>query len=189
MGSNLNGVPRTAVDRVNQFALVIYIPGPLAEFLDDLRRELVKGCMPRAHMTVLPPRPLERVEAALEQARTQTAEFAPFEIEAEGIEVFERTSVIYLGVGRGAAALRKMHAVMNTGALAFDEPYEFHPHVTLAQDFDVAEVPRLEALARERWKAWRGPRTFSAEHVAFVQNTASKCWLDLAELSFGKVRV
>ena len=44
--------------RLNIFALVIYIPDPLGGFLDDLRRELTPGCNPHAHISVLPPRPL-----------------------------------------------------------------------------------------------------------------------------------
>ena|SRR5579862_3243159 len=185
MGSGLNGVPRTSPQRVNQFALVIYINDPLAKFLDDLRLELVKGCRPRAHMTVLPPRPLPAVEPALAQAEQQLAAFAPFEIEIHDIEVFPRTNVIYLGVSHGDATLREIHAAMNTGALAYNEPFDYHPHITLAQDFDAAELPRLEALARECWHNWRGPRTFPAERVAFVQNTESNNWVDLAEFSLG----
>ena len=44
-------------DVVNSFSLVAYIPDPLRKFLDDLRRELVPGCVPNAHVTILPPRP------------------------------------------------------------------------------------------------------------------------------------
>src|SRR3954449_9213128 len=41
------------------FALVSYIPGRLAEFLDRLRCELSPGCRLRAHVTILPPRPVD----------------------------------------------------------------------------------------------------------------------------------
>ena len=60
MGFNSNGVLSRipAEQRLNVFALVIYIPDPLGRFLDDLRRELVPGCNPHAHVSVLPPRPL-----------------------------------------------------------------------------------------------------------------------------------
>ena len=56
--------------RINLFALVVYIPDPLAGFLDDLRKELVANCLPRAHVTILPPRPLQaghatRTDAAI----------------------------------------------------------------------------------------------------------------------------
>ena len=43
---------------LSQFALVAYIPDPLGRFLDDLRVELTPDCKPRAHVTILPPRPL-----------------------------------------------------------------------------------------------------------------------------------
>jgi len=189
MSCNENGVPRLGGDRINQFALVIYMPDPLARFLDDLRCELVAGCMPRAHMTVLPPRQVTDVDAAIRQAQTQAREFAPFRLEAGEVEVFPRTNVIYIGVRHGAAELLAMHAALNTGALAYDEPFAYHPHFTLAQDFNPVDLPRLEALARERWKAWRGPRAFDAQSVAFVQNTVTKCWIDLAAFTLGAVRV
>ena len=47
-----------AWDRINSFALVSYIPEPLAGFLDRLRQELVPNCFLRAHVTILPPRPI-----------------------------------------------------------------------------------------------------------------------------------
>ena len=43
----------TVWDRINSFALVTYIPEPLAGFLDRLRQELVPNCFLRAHATIL----------------------------------------------------------------------------------------------------------------------------------------
>jgi 2'-5' RNA ligase len=173
------------MEKLNQFALVIYIPDPLARFLDELRLELVAGCRPRAHVTVLPPRPLTDVEAALEEARIMAPEFPPFEIEAAEVEIFPKTNVLYIGLERGADEMRVMHDAMNTGPLAFNEPHIFHPHITLAQEFDAADTARLWALAQKRWRDYTGPRAFSAETTAFVQNTAGNCWLDLAEFGLG----
>ena len=50
MGFESNGRPRAdpADERLNVFALVIYIPDPLGQFLDDLRRELVPHYNPHA---------------------------------------------------------------------------------------------------------------------------------------------
>src|SRR5215471_7662604 len=101
MSANLNGALRAGVERLNQFALVIYFPDPLARFLDELRIELVAGCRPHAHVTVLPPRPIADVAAALEAARIMTPEFPPFEIKAGEVEVFPQTNVIYIGVEKG----------------------------------------------------------------------------------------
>jgi 2'-5' RNA ligase len=185
MSGNSNGVLRAGMEKLNQFALVIYIPDPLAGFLDELRLELVAGCRPRAHVTVLPPRPLQDVDAALEEVRSMSPEFPPVEIELGDVEVFPKTNVIYIGLRRGAEEMRAMHKAMNTGPVGFDEPYPYHPHITLAQEFSAADMPRLEALARERWQAYDGPRAFRGETLAFVQNTAGNCWLDLAEFGVG----
>lgn len=181
-----DGLLRTGTERLNQYALVIYFPDPLAHFLDELRLELVAGCRPRAHVTVLPPRPIHDVEAALEEARIMVPEFPPFEIEAGEVEVFPETNVIYIGVSKGARELRAMHRTMNTGPLAFDEPFVYHPHITLAQEFPAEKTVVLASLAAERWKQYSGPRSFHAERVEFVQNTVVKRWLDLATFGLGQ---
>jgi 2'-5' RNA ligase len=186
MSANHNGTFQAGTERLNQFALVIYFPDPLARFLDELRLELVNGCRPRAHVTVLPPRPLTDLDASLEEARILAPEFPPFEIEAGDVEVFPETNVVYIGVRRGADELRAMHEAMNTGPLASAEPFLYHPHITLAQEFPSVDTGRLEALARARWEAYSGPRWFHAESLAFVQNTAQKRWLDLATFGLGE---
>jgi len=183
MSSDSNGAVHSG-EKSNQNALVIYFPDPLARYLDDLRLELVVGCRPRAHVTVLPPRTLTNVEAATEQGRAMAVEFSPFEIEAGDVEIFSNTNVIYIGVRRGAKELRAMHDAMNIGALAYDEPHKYHPHITLAQEFDEAEMGRLFALARERWAAYGGPRVLHADRMAFVQNLDG-CWMDLAQFGLG----
>ncbi len=175
---------------LNVFALVIYIPDPLGKFLDDLRRELVPGCSPHAHVSVLPPRPLSvGVETACTQARVAAEEFEPFEIEAGGIAVFEKTDVIYIEVGRGAEELRRMHATMNRAGLAYQEPFQYHPHITLAQEIKPEEKEALRELANRRWREFPGSRKFRAERVIFVQNVADNRWIDLAGISLGAVPV
>src|SRR6185369_918489 len=156
------------VERLNQFALVIYLPDPLARYLDELRLDLIAGCRPRAHVTVLPPRSLADMEAGLDEARRMTPEFPSFEIELGDIEVFPQTNVIYIGLHHGGDELRLMHDAMNSGPLGFREPFVYHPHITLAQDFPAEETERLLTLARDRWDAYRGPRTLLAEAAAFV---------------------
>ena len=75
MGFHPNGGPSQipAEERLNVFALVIYIPDPLGLVLDDLRRELVPTYNPHAHVSVLPPRPLAvDWNIASDQARALT---------------------------------------------------------------------------------------------------------------------
>jgi len=192
MGSDSNGGPCRSLEfeRPNVFALVIYIPEPLGRFLDDLRRELVPHYNPHAHVSVLPPRVIRYDwQGASDQARALTEGWAPFEVELTSIEVFERTEVIYIGIGAGATELCDLHGAMNSSALEFDEPYVYHPHITLAQEIPHDRVAELTELARRRWKEYDGARTFRAERAVFVQNTVDNCWVDLAEYSLGAVAV
>jgi 2'-5' RNA ligase len=192
MSSETNGayyrVP--AEERLNVFALVIYVPDPLGSFLDDLRRELVPHYNPHAHVSVLPPRPLGvDWRVASEQISSLVRTWCPFEVELSEIGVFPVTNVVYLQIGEGAGELRRLHAAMNTGALAFDEPFEYHPHVTLAQEVPAAEVPAIREKAIRRWTEYRGDRHFRAERAVFVQNTLPNCWIDLADCSLDAVAI
>ncbi len=173
--------------RVNLFALVMYIPGPLGIFLDDLRRELAPRCNPHAHISVLPPRPLSvGWEAARGQARALTESWPAFDIELTGIQVFPVTEVIYIELGAGAGELRRMHAAINGGPLEFPEPFPYYPHITLAQELPHEQMAAAEELARRRWREFEGERRFRAAKATFVQNTLGNCWIDLAEYSLRK---
>ena len=184
-----NGMPCRvpAEDRLNVFALVIYVPDPLGRFLDDLRRELVPGCNPHAHVSVLPPRPLAvEWQQAAGQARALTEGWTPFEVELAGLRIFPVTNVIYLEIGAGAADLRRMHAAMNAGVLQFEEPFPYYPHITLAQEIPQPEVRAIYEVAQRRWREYRGRGVFRAERTVFVRNTLNNCWIDLAEYRLGK---
>ena len=182
------GLDPKGMDRLNQVALVIYIPGILAEFLDAARLELSPGCRPRAHVTVLPPRPLAVPwQAAAEGLLVLAGEFAPFEIEAAGLAAFPATDVIYLEIARGNQELRRLHDAAGGGCLVFDEPFPFHPHITVSQELPPGTLARARELATRRWLEYTGPRSFRAEKAMFVRNGNSDGWIDLAEFSFGAV--
>jgi 2'-5' RNA ligase len=173
---------RSGQDQVNAFALVTYLPDPLGKFLDDLRRELVPGCVPHAHVTVLPPRPLSATpQVAIESVRSLISDFAPFEIEIGPVQVFSDTDVVYLSIGRGRKDLLQMHQVLNVGPVHYTEPYSYHPHITLAQDLTHEQAIELESLARRRWSEFSYPHVFKAESFVFVQNRARNYWIDLAQ--------
>ena len=180
--SDCDGDARPAVPRPSLYALVIYLPPPLGSFLDDLRLEMVPGCNPHAHVSVLPPRPLPLApEAGIAESRRIVAGFPPFEVALGRIEIFPQTEVIYISVERGAEQLRRMHGALNQGALAFEEPFAYHPHVTLAQELQPGQAGRLLELAERRWREFTGKRAFRAEHAVFVQNTHGRLWIDLAD--------
>jgi len=175
-----------AWDRINSFALVSYIPEPLAGFLDRLRQELVPNCFLRAHVTILPPRPVRSTpEAAWKTVRTMAPLFAPFEVELAQVEVFPVTDVIYVEIGRGRDQMRDMHDALNAEGFLSHEPYPYHPHVTLAQDLKSDEVDELARVARARWAECKLLKTFRVDKLVFVQNTRRNCWLDIGESALG----
>src|SRR5579871_1669672 len=176
-----------ARERINSFALVAYIPEPLAGFLDRLRQELVPNCFLRAHVTILPPRPISSTpEAAWKVVQELVPRSRPFELQLAGVVVFPITDVIYVSVGQGSGDLRDLHDRLNTGALRYDEPYRFHPHITLAQELKPDEVDELVTVAQTRWAEYRGQRRFRVDKTVFVQNTRRNVWLDLGECTLGQ---
>src|ERR1051325_11266934 len=139
------------VEYLNSFSLVSYIPEPLAQFLDRLRCELVPNCFLRAHVTILPPRPLtSTTEQACEQIRELAYSMDPIDIELTEVEIFPHTDVIYIAIGGGSDELRRMHAKLNTKHLSYNEPFEYHPHITLAQNLKTDQVDELSMVARQR---------------------------------------
>jgi 2'-5' RNA ligase len=167
---------------INSFALISYLPEPLAGFLDSLRCELVPRCEAKSHVTVLPPRPLAMgvPETAWSDLNDSLNGFPPFRVELTSIEVFEGTNVIYLSVGAGYRELEKMHAALNRGPMEFAEPFQYHPHVTLAQQLSADEVGTAVALARRRWREFPYSHSFTVDRLTFVQNTVDNQWADLA---------
>jgi 2'-5' RNA ligase len=174
-----------AWDRINSFALVSYIPEPLAGFLDCLRQELVPNCFLRAHVTVLPPRPIDAPEEAWRLIKHVAARFAPFELRMTDVEVFPVSDVIYVNVGKGSEPLRQMHDALTVDGLRFAEPFAYQPHVTLAQELKPDELDELVTVARARWAAFALEKSFRVEKIAFVQNTRRNEWIDLAEFALG----
>jgi 2'-5' RNA ligase len=176
------GDPAFLSDRINSFSLVSYIPGPLGEFITDLRQELVSGCVARSHVTVLPPRPIEvPIEEAEDALRRRVELYPAFEVEILDIGLFTATNVVIAEIGVGRNELIEMHAALNSGPLAFDEPYDYHPHITLAQNFPPELLAAVYATAKERWDSFPLRRSFLVDSLIFVQNTVGNRWLDLAE--------
>src|SRR5579863_5918560 len=155
------GCPQGEELTLGHFALVSYIPDPLARFLDDLSRELSPGCKPRAHVTVLPPRPhVHDLKETIERITEDSRHFGPFRVEAGTIEIFDTSHVVYLSLARGAAELRNLYKALNRGPLQFRENFPYHPHLTIAQDLNLEDAARVAATARDRWAGYRGPRDF-----------------------------
>ena len=169
-------------DRINSYSLVSYIPGLLGEFITQLRQDLVSSCVAQSHVTVLPPRPLFiDIDAGQVELRERVSAFEPFEIRIPQISVFEQTAVVFADISEGREKLIEMHNALNAGGFFFDEPFPYHPHVTLVQGIPPERLYEFYDLARKRWDDNGGAVSFLIDTLTFVQNTVENRWVDLTD--------
>lgn len=162
---------------INSFALVSYLSGPLADFLDEVRHDFAPDSCAKAHVTVLPPRPLQlfprasNIENTWNQLKNSLLDFQPFQVNLGDVEVFRLNRVIYLSIQSGAGEMRRMHDALNAGLVEFQEPFPYHPHVTIVQELLPEDVPAAAEFSRWRWSEFRSRRSFMVDRLTFVQNT------------------
>ena len=169
---------------INSFSLVAYVPEPLGGFIQRLRQELQPDCTARSHLTFLPPRP---VQISLSQIRQQLEaglqKQPAFRVELSEVRVFPVSQVVHLSVSAGWTEAYRIHEALHRGDLCCVECFEYHPHVTLAQDLNPADVDKVAQLARRRWQEYSGNRDFLVDHLTLVQNTVEDRWTNLGEFA------
>ena len=176
------------MDLINSYAIVAYVAGPIARCADRLREDLAPGTGHRAHITILPPRPLYcSVADATEFVRQLVAQFEPFDVRLGDIQVFPTTQVIYLSVASGACELTSMHDVLNTGFFEQEEAHKYLPHITLGQQLAPESFERCVEMSRRRWEEFGVPPSVGIETLTLVQQRVDCSWEDLAELALGRV--
>ena len=175
------------MDLINSYAVVAYLNTGLGRFLDGLRQEFSPACPHRAHVTILPPRPLfvDPVQA-IEQCREIASRFEAFNVTLGEVDLFESTQVVKIPVRSGVAALRTLHDILNTGPFEQSEDFEYIPHVTVAQELPPEKVSACLDLARQRWAEFESATPVRVESLTFVQQLADGRWHDLAELWLGR---
>jgi 2'-5' RNA ligase len=169
------------------FALVSYIHGRLAAFLDRLRYELKPGCRLRSHVTILPPRPSDlNINESIRQIKAEGEDLPPFTVALGHVAIFPKSNVIYLTIRSGEHQLHALHENLNLGQLEYDGPFPYHPHITLAQDLTREEAEALANIARERWAEYDGPREFRVDELCFVRSVKPGVWQDLAHVDLAQ---
>ena len=105
-----------------RYALVAYVRSRVGEFVENLRREL-HPALPHlgAHITFLPPRPLQGTEnAALQLLERVCGQVEPFVVTLGDVETFVPTTpTVYIRVAQAASRLLELHDQLNAEALAF----------------------------------------------------------------------
>ena len=167
---------------VQLYALIGFIPGALGDYLNRVRQELVPGCPFHSHITVLPPRVLRGAPEELSaDLAAQLEHTEALEIGIGKVAVFASTNVIYLEVVSGGAELTRIHEQLIHGNFNSAEQYPFHPHITLAQEYPVEQLPALLECAKARWKEWPHGRSFAVKHLSFVCGADLTHWQDISQ--------
>ncbi|MCB1021612.1 MAG: 2'-5' RNA ligase family protein [Acidobacteria bacterium] len=172
---------------LNQFAVVSYVHGPLARFVDGLRCELTPGCPHKAHVTILPPRSLSiPTEQAMEECRQIVSTFHPFLVRIRTVSLFQSTHVLKLEIEQGANELRTLHDLLGTGPFDGEDRFPYTPHITLCKDDDPERVHEILELAQERWGQFGSSAELWIDTLTFVQQRADQTWADLDDLTLGE---
>jgi 2'-5' RNA ligase len=148
------------------FALVTYIPDPLGSFLRSLRHALPGNEKPQAHITLLPPRPLQAaVDLVSREAQILLSRFQPFSVQLSEVKVFSETNILYLEIAKGNDALHELHDALNAGLLAHEENFEFLPHLTISGSVPMRDLAKIRAQAKQGWEKHKGATTFEVTEV------------------------
>ena len=94
------------------YAAVAYVRSPVGIFVEELRRELHPAhTHADAHLTILPPRPLQGTEVQAAKVLTDICRGArPFSVAMGDVETFiPLTPTVFLRVARGAYRMRELH--------------------------------------------------------------------------------
>ena len=179
-----------------RYALVAYLKSPAGEFVENLRRELHPD-LPHlaAHLSILPPRPLQGSEtSALQVLERICGSEEPFEVTLGDVETFiPVTPTVYIRVESAAARMIELHSKLNTEALAFKEEWSYIPHLTIVKMTTEPAAQKAFQMAHERWARFPGSRRILLEKLTFVREelreNGPSCWLDLAQVVLGRTLV
>jgi len=157
---------------VEFFALVAYLPEPVATFLSGLRHELDPRFCGRPHLTILPPRPLGFSPSMVwREVQQLLSSSHPIRVGLGDVETFSESHVIFLQLSTGASEIEILHQRLNTGKANYPEPWKFHPHVTLAHGVCAEKFQATSIDARARWAEYCGPRSFSMTQLDWVKTS------------------
>ena len=171
-----------------RYALVAYVKSPVGEFVENLRRELHPD-LPHlaAHITLLPPRPLQGTEsAALHMLAQICGQAEPFDVTLGDMQTFiPTTPTVYVRVAFGGSRLQELHDQLNRQTLAFAEEWIYTPHLTIVKMPTVEAAEQALQIGRERWQKYSGSRRILLDRLTFVREDAQNCWVDLAPVPLG----
>ena len=173
----------------SRYALIAYVHGPIAQFVESLRRELHPE-LPHmaAHVTILPPRCIEITEAeAIRALEESCAGVEPFEVILGEVETFiPVTPTLFIRVAHAAARMQALHDQLNHGPFEYLEQWPYIPHLTIAKMTTEEQAWSGFETARRRWLDYGSSRRIPLEKLTFVREEEANSWIDLAAVHLGR---
>jgi 2'-5' RNA ligase len=172
-----------------QYALVAYVNGPAALFVEALRREFhpTQAHLP-AHITILPPRFLQGSEAdALGLLEQVCQRIEPFNIVLGEVANFMPvTPTVFIRVAHAGYRMRELHDRTNLGVLHAEEQWPYMPHLTIVRMDTTERAEPAFAESRRRWEDYRDSRRILIDELTFVREAGADSWYDLAPIPLGR---
>ncbi|MGQ1837491.1 2'-5' RNA ligase family protein [Kocuria turfanensis] len=131
--------------------VVIELPEPVGRELQDWRASFgdpASYAVP-AHITLMIAPQAVHWGEVVERVRSVARTWRPFHLEINGTGTFRPVSpVVYLRVLEGAQQCRALHEALHEERLVSASPFEFHPHVTIAQAVGEDDLDRAQEMLR-----------------------------------------
>ena len=160
--------------------IVIGVPEPMAT---ELRRARASFGDPMAtvipaHITIVTTTETNDWEATAEHVRRVAANHAPFDVSLRGTGTFRPVSpVVYLQLDEGYDECTALHKEMQSGPLARDLPFPYHPHVTVAHDVSEAEMDNAMHALRDYHVR------FTVKTIGLFEHDATGLWKPREEVA------
>lgn len=134
--------------------VAIEVPSPYREWLRDLRERVGDGGEAEIippHITLVPPvqLPTYDLTGVERQLREAAKVVGPFTVVLAGPGTFRPTTqVVYAAVERGGESCHALQEAARQGPLELELRFDYHPHVTVAQDVAPEALDAAEAELR-----------------------------------------
>jgi 2'-5' RNA ligase len=133
-----------------------------------------------AHITLVTTTPTDDWEAARDHVREVARTQAPFMVTIAGTGSFRPVSpVVFINVEDGFEECVELHEKLQTGPLARDLPFAYHPHVTIAHDVAPESLDEAETVLKD-YRA-----TFPVVSMGLYEHDTNGIWQLREELDFG----
>lgn len=133
-----------------------------------------------AHITLVTTTPTNDWEAARDHVREVARTQAPFMVTIAGTGSFRPVSpVVFINVEEGFEECVELHEKLQTGPLARELPFAYHPHVTIAHDVAPESLDEAETVLKD-YRA-----TFPVVSMGLYEHDADGIWQLREELDFG----